>query len=283
MYISAMCHRRKGGRLGLLLGLVLTQGLLASAAHGAQPRPDATRVSPSSLALSTTPALAEMCAEPAYIRLAPVTAGGPFSFSEGLACLPAGDQLSEPTIEWGDGATSVGTVSDAGMPGGSEQVSGQHTYDSPGSFHISVRVTDLTTGQTLLRGWHTDVDVAQAPLAAPSTSPTPPPSQGGPSAGPNPAAPKASALGVTFHARAHRRRRGRVAALFTTAPAAQLRAMISWGDGSVSRAALRGAPPELQVIARHRWSRPGRYAVTVVVTDAAGQVLTQVTSLARVR
>ena len=76
---------------------------------------------------------------------------------------------------------------------------------------------------------------------------------------------------------------GPVAALFTTAPAAQLRAMISWGDGSVSRAALRGRPPELQVIGRHRWSRPGRYAVTVVVTDAAGQVLTQATGLARVR
>ena len=186
MYISAMRHWRKGGRLGLLLGLVLTQGLLASAAHGAQPRPDATRVSSSSLALPTAAALAELCAEPAYIRLVPLTAGDPFSFSEGLACLPAGDQLSEPTIEWGDGATSVGTVSEVGTPGGSEQVSGQHTYGSPGSFHISVRVSDLTTGQTLLRGWHTDVAVAQAPLAAPSSSPTAPPSQGGRPPGPTP-------------------------------------------------------------------------------------------------
>jgi hypothetical protein len=265
-----MSRRRKGGRLAPLACLVAGQGLCAVAAHA-----QAT----GSLAL----ALAEgLCAEPQFIELVPWVTGQPFAFSEGLGCLPSADQLSEPTIDWGDSTTSPGVISNKAA--GSATVGGQHTYSRPGSFHVSVQLTDDTTGQTLTRGWHTEVEVSEGPVARPSAPPAPsrPSSPVDPSPPPGVAA-RVAARSASLRARVDKRRRGAVAVLFTSAPATSLRARIFWGDGSSSRGLLRGSTPKLRVVGRHRWRHRRRYAITVLVTNARGQSLARVTDHVRVR
>ena len=266
-----MSRWRKGGRLGLLASLILGSGLVCAGTSAAGPMAIGVQAPP--------------CFQPEYIRLVNLVTGQPFQFSEGLDCLPSGDQLSQPTIYWGDGTSSQATVTQAASPEAGESVSGQHTYSQPGQFQIAVNVIDDATGDTLVRGWHTAVDVAQgravtpdAPSVAPGSS-----AQGEASSSPSAGATPISARGASFPVRTGRRRRGTVAVLFTNAPARGLRARIHWGDGSVSRGALRGSPPELRVVGRHRWRRSGRYAVTVIVINGSGQVVARATGHARVR
>jgi hypothetical protein len=73
-----------------------------------------------------------------------VTATGPASFSGTVANFtdvnagaPTGDFTA--MIEWGDGATSSGTVSGGG---GSYSVGGTHTYGSVGTFTVKVHIVD---------------------------------------------------------------------------------------------------------------------------------------------
>ena len=286
MYIPAMSRWRTGGRLRLLASLILAQGLAGAGASAGGP---IARIAGSSLSPLSSPMTigvqAPPCFQPQYIRLVNLITGQPFQFSEGLACLPSGDQLSQPTIYWGDGSSSQATVTQAASPEAGESVIGQHTYSQPGEFQIAVHVTDDATGETLLRGWHTAVDVAHAPVVTPAVPATAPGSRA-PAEAPAPpsgAATPISLRGASFRVREDRRRRGTVAVLFTNVSARGLRAKIHWGDGSVSRGALRGSPPELRVVGGHRWRRSGGYVVAVSVINSRGQVVATATGHARVR
>jgi hypothetical protein len=222
------------------------------------------------------------CVESMLIKDQLGTVGRPFSFSEGVACLPGGHEWSDPVIHWGDETTSPGVitaVSSEGGENGSMEVAGQHMYSRPGSFSIWVEVTDRT-GQTYKGGWHT-----VASISAPSPLPvTPTPAQPGsptPEQGSQNA--RASAHGRVFTALRGKSRRRVVAVVSTTLPAAQVRARISWGDGTVSGGIVSGSAPELRVSGRHRWRRSGRYVITVTVTGPSGKILARAAGRANVR
>ncbi len=280
-----MSRWRTGGRLGLLASLIFAPGLVCAGTSAAGQMTDIPASSPSPLLSPMTIGVqAPPCFQPEYIRLVNLVAGQSFQFSEGLDCVPSGDQLSQPTIYWGDGTLSQAMVTQAASPEAGESVSGQHTYSQPGEFQIAVHVIDDATGDTLVRGWHTAVDVAQGRAVTPAAPSIVPgsPAQGqasSPSTGETPI----GAQGASFPVRTGRQRRGTVAVLFTNGPARGLWARIRWGDGLVSRGALRGSPPELRVVGRHRWRRSGQYAVTVIVTNGSGQVVARATGHARVR
>jgi hypothetical protein len=208
------------------------------------------------------------CPEPQYLRLAPIAASVPFHFSEGLACLPPADPLTNPVIDWGDGSTSPGTLSSSAAQPGSAEVEGEHVYTQRGSFHITVEVTDEHTGEVLMRGWHTSVLVGPGP--------SPPPPFPSPQPGPAPGTPGDSTARLQLQrirAKALRRRRGSLGWLFTALPSTQLRATISWGDGGHSAAIIAGSPPRLALSGTHRWRRGGVYRVTVTVSDRHGATL----------
>ncbi|HXW59517.1 MAG TPA: hypothetical protein VEJ23_08580 [Solirubrobacteraceae bacterium] len=303
-----MSYRRKGGRLGLTASCALALGLAAATAAagapaGASPAapggsPRGSQAAPVRLAAPlAAPMLASACLEPQYIELVSTVAGQPFAFSEALECLPAEDRLSQPTVLWGDGTTSPGTVVPSRGAGGDEGVSAQHTYASAGGFQISVHVTDVTTGEVLTRGWHTTVEVVGPGSATPGSAPGPVPTPAGSSGSPPPPASRADGAGappgasgeaagvraVSFSARAGRRWRGAVAVVRASAPASDLRALIRWGDGSVTRGVVRGHPPELTVLGAHRWRRPGRYRITVLLASARGRALATGVARAHVR
>jgi hypothetical protein len=52
----------------------------------------------------------------------------------------------------------------------------------------------------------------------------------------------------------------------TATGASQFVATINWGDGHISVATVRGASGSFVVSGRHRYTRDGRYAVTVAIT-----------------
>ncbi len=60
----------------------------------------------------------EGCAEPQFIRDELGTVGQPFSFTESVGCLPAGETWSSATIYWGGGTTSAGTILSSSSPEG---------------------------------------------------------------------------------------------------------------------------------------------------------------------
>jgi hypothetical protein len=113
----------------------------------------------------------EGCEEPQFIRDESGTVGQPFSFTEGVECLPGEETWSSAVIYWGDGTTSPGTIMSVRSPSPeagftSVTVTGQHTYNQSGSFPITVAVTDQAS-QSYKGGWHTNA------LISPSSSPPP--------------------------------------------------------------------------------------------------------------
>jgi hypothetical protein len=250
---SATTPQRMCLRSGLVVALILLAGMLGPQGAGA--------------------AGVEGCAEPDIVALEFATVGTPFAFDAGLGCVPGGDQLSQPAIEWGDGTASA--PAEVGMYDGVPSwVAGEHVYAEPGSYLPWVSVSDLTTGRTLHLGWHTAVDVSEAPAGRPLfvANPTPAPASTAPTTHAEPA-PAVQARGATVTARVDRRSRPIVAELYADVSPAALTATIAWGDGSVGHGTVVGSAPALRVIGRHRWSRRGRYTITVTVSSAGGEVL----------
>jgi hypothetical protein len=223
------------------------------------------------------------CVEPQFIKDELGTVGRPFLFSESVSCLPGGHEWSDPVIHWGDETISPGVITAVSLEDdefGGMSVAGQHIYSRPGSFLIWVEVTDQI-GQTYRGGWHTDAFIS-APSPPPPVTPTPAqpgsptPEQGSQNA-------RASAHGRVFTALRGKSRRRVVAVVSTTLPAAQVRARISWGDGTVSEGIVSGSAPELRVSGRHRWRRSGRYVITVTVKGPSGKILARAAGRANVR
>jgi hypothetical protein len=97
------------------------------------------------------------------------TAGQPLSgvvahFTDANPGADAGEFSAQ--ISWGDGTRSFGTV--AAAPAGGFDISGTHTYNTAGSYAVSIAVTDL--------GGSTTTANSAAQIAAPPPPPPPPPS-----------------------------------------------------------------------------------------------------------
>ncbi len=146
-------------------------------------------------------------------------------------------------IRWGDGQTSMGTIT-ANTHGGFD-VSGTHTYADEGSYSISVTITDVG-GSTAPAT--TPATVVDAPLTATAGS---------------------AVRGVEGAAVSG------VLASFTdanpNARAAEFTAMIRWGDGQTSMGMItantRGG---FDVTATHTYADEGSYAISVTIADVGG-------------
>ncbi|HXA33178.1 MAG TPA: hypothetical protein VNV87_13030, partial [Acidimicrobiales bacterium] len=79
------------------------------------------------------------------------------------------------TIAWGDGTTSVGTISGAG---GTFTVSGTHTYTGSGTSGVTVTLADGPPGTDSAVAHATATVTATTPTTTPPTSPASPPQSG---------------------------------------------------------------------------------------------------------
>ncbi len=198
-------------------------------------------------------------------------AGQPIGYSKDIVCIPNGDAVSNPVIEWGDGTTSVGTITTH------EQdrvvVAGTHVYKSPGVFKIRAKVTDAVSGQMYSQGSEMEADIRPAPLSAT-------PAQCGAPVSKPAKNSSLSAVGCEFKVRSGLPVRSyEVARIRARRPSAGLRATISWGDGTKSAGAVTGTGT-LRVSGRHRWQHSDRYTIIVTLTDASGHVVAQATGYA---
>jgi hypothetical protein len=144
------------------------------------------------------------------------------------------------TIEWGDGASSSGTVSGGS---GSFSVSGSHTYADEGSYPIKVVITDVdnkangaTTTSTAMTG-----DAALSASGVSATSP------------------------MAFN--------GTVASLTdanTGGSAADFTATIEWGDGASSTGTVSGSGGSYAISGSHTYASTGFFEVTVKIVDDGG-------------
>lgn len=195
-------------------------------------------------------------------------AGQPITYSQEIFCLPNGAAVSNPVIQWGDGTTSVGTITTHKQD--RVVVTGTHVYTSPGVFKIRAKVTDVVSGQPYSQGSEMEAEIHSAPAPVPCDTPASDPPKNS----------SVSAVGCEFNVRnGSPVRRYEVARIRARMPSADLRTTISWGDGTKSTGAVRGVGT-LRVSGRHRWKRPGHYTVIVTVTDARGHVAAQATGRA---
>lgn len=195
-------------------------------------------------------------------------AGQPTTYSNEIHCIPNGDAVSNPVIEWGDGTRNKGKITIRGQD--RVVVTGTHVYTSPGMFKIRAKVTDTVSGQTYSQGSGMEADIRSAPAPVPCNTPASDPPKNS----------SVSAVGCEFKVRSDSPvRRYEVARVRTRMPSADLRTTISWGDGTKSTGAVTGTGT-LRVSGRHRWERSGRYTVIVTLADASGHMVAQATGRA---
>jgi hypothetical protein len=172
------------------------------------------------------------------------TEGAPFSgpvatFTDADPNGAAGDYTA--TITWGDGHTSMGTVS---ATGGGFAVSGTNTYATNGPYSVTVAISDTGGATTSVSG---PVGVGDAPLTAALGHPTP-------------------VEGEAFS--------GPLATFTDGDPggmAANYSATIHWGDGSTSTGTITGPVMGVFTIAGlHTYAEEGGYPGSVSIADTGG-------------
>lgn len=173
------------------------------------------------------------------------TEGTPFSgtvatFTDtGVSPNPnAGDFTA--TISWGDGTTSVGTITGSGSSGFT--VSGSHTYTEEGTLGTTVILTDKAPGSASAIATGT-VHIAEGDLSAH-------------------AAAISGTEGVAFN--------GTVGTITDTGsgePAANYTAAIKWGDGSTSVGTVSGSAGNYTVTGSHTYAEEGSYTVTLTASE----------------
>jgi hypothetical protein len=168
-------------------------------------------------------------------------------FSGQVATSPIGGIFPPaPTIEWGDGQTSEGTVNEAGG------VSASHAYAEEGTYNGAV--TYHSRGGTPHRVAFL-ANVADAALSATGV-------------------PVSATAGAQFSA---------TVATFTDADpagtASDYAATINWGDGSVSAGTVAPAPAGgFAVTGSHTYASPGAYSTSVAISDTGGASATATSS-----
>ncbi len=158
------------------------------------------------------------------------------SFSDTLTSAVASDFTA--TINWGDATTSAGTVSGGS---GSFQVSGTHTYASPGTYPVMVTLSDDAPGTATATVTSTArVAMGLSVIASPFTIPE----------------------GKPFN--------GTVATFSdsdTSKTAASFTATIDWGDGTTSAGTVVGSSGSFTVNGQHTYADEGSFTFTVTVTE----------------
>jgi hypothetical protein len=160
------------------------------------------------------------------------------------------------SIDWGDGASTAGTVTANG--GGTFSISGMHTYADEGVFTVPVGVKDNVSG--LSNGIKSTANVAEGDALTP---------------GP-----------VTFSPAAMVPFTGVVATFTDTDTAnvpADFTATIDWGDGNVTAGTVAGGSGTFSVSGTHTYANSGPFSVKVTLTDdAPGTAAATATSTANV-
>ncbi len=144
------------------------------------------------------------------------------------------------TITWGDGSSSIGTVT--GPVGGLFSVDGNHTYAEEGSFVVRVIVSDIGGSSTALGANATVNDAAIVSSCA------------------------TTALSGLSYA-------GHVASLTDANPAAvasDFTATINWGDNSSSTGTVSVNGGSFDVSGSHTYASAGNFSVTTTVADDGG-------------
>ena len=203
----------------------------------------------------------------AAIRDAALTpsSGGPFTVVEGVLLTstnatplitfidgnPTGVVADfTATINWGDGTTGTGTISQPGGPNTVFNVTGSHTYTVNGSYSITVTVQDVD-------GSHASATTAATVTATTLTA--------GPAA--------------TFGGMQDSQIVDVEVATFTSGnpfdTASLYSATITWGDGTPASAGqvVRDAGAVFHVIGTHTYSRAGTFNAAVLVTGGSGAPL----------
>jgi uncharacterized protein (TIGR03118 family) len=175
------------------------------------------------------------------------------SFSDTLASTPA--SAFAATIDWGDGATTTGTVTgSAGM----FTIAGTHTYLGEGPFTVQSSVNDIggTASAT-----------AQSPANVADTN-------------------ALTMTPVTFSSVSGTLFSGTVATVTDTnmtAPSSLFHASIDWGDGVTTPGTVSGRGGTFTVSGSHVYAEEGHYAAVVVMADhAPGTASATATSTAEV-
>jgi probable HAF family extracellular repeat protein len=176
---------------------------------------------------------------------APAATGASVDVSAGFTDANGADTHTS-TIDWGDGTSSAGTVTEVGDGLGS--IEAAHTYAAAGAYAVSVTVTD----QRLLSGMRssTDGDAPNyinvyvsntAPILTSLIIPALP-----------------VAIGTSAS----------VSASFTDGNSSDTHtSVIEWGDGTSSAGLVNSANGAGTVEGMHSYSAAGTYQVTVAVTD----------------
>jgi len=151
------------------------------------------------------------------------------------------------TINWGDGTTSIATVT-AGN--GSFAVSGNHTYPEENSppYVTTVSVSDNAGDSASGTG---SASVGDAPLSPISTLPSFSFMAGVP-------------VSVTF---------GSFSDANPSGSASDFTATINWGDGTTSTSTISTTPNGFDILGGHTYASPGSFIAAVSVLDDGGSTL----------
>jgi hypothetical protein len=197
--------------------------------------PGVAEATPSSLEVTATP----------FTAYSTVPFTGPVaSFSEGTSRAPVADYTA--VVNWGDGSSDHGTVTQPGGPGTAYEVSDGHTYASPGDYTVSIDVTDVAASGYDAQSTSETVDVTGPPV---SITPATIPSQ---------------VVGTPFS--------GEVATFTSSVPTLALDAVavtLDWGDGTTSAGTVTqpgGTGTQFEVSGTHTYTTSAQYSITVEVT-----------------
>jgi hypothetical protein len=174
--------------------------------------------------------------------------------TEGVAFAGPGATFSDPdptamatdylaTIAWGDGSSSVGTVS--GASGGPFSVSGTHTYLEEGAYAVTTYISDADEASTETTATST-VNIADAGLSASCATPA------------NSVTSYNSAVATFIDADSSR-------------AASNYAATIAWGDGSSSPGIVTGPDGgPFTVSAAHSYGPTGKFNISTTIKDVGG-------------
>jgi hypothetical protein len=173
------------------------------------------------------------------------------TFTDANSKAPLSDFPSGPNnslIDWGDGSTSAGIVTQAGGPGTAFLISSNHTYAEDGSYTVKVTVTDIGGATTTATGM---AIIADAGITG-----------------------AANDIGVVRDLPFS----GTVATFTDANPTAPLAdftsgVAIAWGDGTTSPGTVTqpgGVGTQFVVNGSHTYTSPGAFTLTVTVTDLGG-------------
>ena len=172
-------------------------------------------------------------------------AGQVATFTVGSSVAPVANFTAQ--VNWGDGTTDSGTVSQPGGPGTPYEVADGHTYNSFGTYTLTIDVTDTSAPA----GYDSQSASETVDVTAPAVSITPDtlPVQ---------------VVGTPFS--------GEVATFTSSVPTVGLGSYsvsLDWGDGTTSAATVTqpgGPGTPFDVSGSHTYATSANYSITVAVT-----------------